>query len=200
MEQELYILDIIGTFAFAMYGSYFALEKKFDILGISVAAFLTAFGGGTIREILLNNIPFYLYDMNYIIAIIVAIIFTIFIFKKFDKIQQFALFIDSIGLVTFAFIGASKASEFGFGIFGITFFAAINAVGGGALRDVVLNKIPQIMYYDCYASIAILLGITYSLLNEYMINTWWANGVIGIFLCIRLLSIVYKVNLWKPKL
>ncbi len=199
MGQEIYILDLIGTFAFAVYGTYFALKKDFDIFGIFVAALLSGFGGGTIREIILNNIPFYFYDMNYIVAIVLAIAFTIPVYKKFHRIKTFALLLDSVGLVTFAFIGASKAAELGLGIFAITFLATVTAIGGGVMRDIVLNKIPKTMYYDFYASVAILLGIIYGLFSEQMQSLFWANLLIISCLIIRLIVIVYKVNLWKPK-
>ena len=198
MIQEIYILDLIGTFAFAIYGSYFALNKNFDIFGISVCAFLTAVGGGTIREIILNNVPFYFYDMNYILAIILGILTTILIYSKFHKIKFFALFFDSVGLVTFAFIGASKASEIGLGVFAITFLATITAVGGGVIRDLILNEIPKIMHYDFYASVALLLGLIYGLSGDKMENIFWANLLIITCLIVRLFVIFYKVNLWRP--
>ena len=199
MLQEIYILDLIGTFAFAIYGSYFGLKKDLDIFGVSICAFLMALGGGTIREIILNNTPFYFFDMNYILAIIIAIILTIFIYKKFHRIKPFALVLDSVGLVTFAFIGATKANELGFGVFAIIFLATISAVGGGILKDLVLNEVPEIMYKDFYASVAILLGIIYGFVHPYMDNILWANMLILLCLTIRLFAIFLKINLWKPK-
>lgn len=198
MPHEIIILDLIGTFAFAMYGSYFALKKDFDIFGIFLSAFLTAVGGGTLREVILGHIPFYLYDMRYIAGILLAVIFTIVIYKRFHKIQTFALLLDSVGLVTFAFIGASKASEIGLGLFAVIFFATITAVGGGVIRDLVLNEIPKIAYSDFYASVAILLGLLYGVAGDNMQNFFWANTLIGFCLVIRVLAITNKIHLWKP--
>jgi uncharacterized membrane protein YeiH len=199
MIQEIYILDLIGTFTFAVYGSYFALKKDFDVLGIFVCAFLTAVGGGTIRELILGNVPFYFFDDSYILAIIFATIFTILIYRMFHRIKRFALVLDSIGLVTFAFIGASKASDMGLGIFAITFCATITAVGGGMLRDIVLGKVPEIMHRDFYASVAIILGVIYALADGKMTDFLWANLLIFSCLAIRLVAVFLKVDLWKPK-
>ncbi len=198
MTDEIYILDIIGTWAFAVYGSYFALRKDFDIFGIFVSAFLTAVGGGTIREIILGNIPFYFYDNTYLIAIVCAIIFTIFIYRRFHTISKFVLFLDSIGLVTFAFIGAAAAHSLELGTFGIVFLATLTAVGGGVLRDIVLDTVPTIMHSDLYATIAILLGLTYSIFANQMDNIFWALALITTYLALRTTAIQYKITLWKP--
>ncbi len=198
MMQEIYILDLIGTFAFAIYGSYFALRKNFDIFGIFVSAFITAVGGGTLRELILNRSLFYFYDMNYLLMVVIGVIFTVIIYKKFHKIKTFALFLDSVGLVTFAFIGASKASELGLGVFAITFIAVITAVGGGVLRDLILDKTPTIMHNGFYASVAIFLGLIYGFSGTQMENAIWANLLLFLCLVIRGFVIIYKINLWKP--
>lgn len=198
MDLEIYILDLIGTFAFAVYGSYFALEKNCDIFGVFTAAFLTAVGGGTLREILSNNVPFYFFDKNYLISIILGVLFAIVFFKRFHKVNKFVLFLDSIGLVAFALIGASKANAMDLGFFGIIFFATITAVGGGLLRDVLLNKVPELMHRDFYASVAILLGLSYGLFVKQADNLIFINGMLLFFLILRLLAASKKVNLWKP--
>ncbi|MCB9203268.1 MAG: TRIC cation channel family protein [Flavobacteriales bacterium] len=198
MNQEIYILDMIGTFACAIYGSFFAIKKRFDLLGIMLCAFLTAIGGGTIREVLSNRIPFYYYDMNYIYVIIIGCLFTIFIHEIFDKIRKIVLVFDSIGVVTFAFVGASKAVELNLGIFGGMSFALLTAIGGGILRDFVLNKTPEIMHRDFYGSVAILIGFSYAYFAEYMDNPYYANTLILLGIIVRFTVIYYKINLWKP--
>ena len=200
MQQELYILDLIGTFAFALYGAYFALKKKLDIFGVIVLAFLTAVGGGTIRSLILGDLPmFYFIDVNYIIIILLSVIFTVIIYNFFHKIKKFAIILDSIGLVTFAFIGASKAASYEIGLFGVVFIATLTAVGGGVLRDLMLNKVPDILHHDFYASIAILLGVIFSVFKEQMENIIWANLLIFSCFILRLIVIIYDIHLWKPR-
>lgn len=199
MKTELYLLDLVGTFAFALYGSYYGIKHQCDILGIFIAAFLTAVGGGTMRDILLNRTPAYFVNKTYIIAIFFGIIAAILVYKIFHDIQRMALVLDAIGLVTFAFIGASLAYSSGLhSVFAITFFATISAVGGGVLRDVLLNRKPEIMYRDFYATTTIILGILYALFASNMSSFAWANALILICLIIRLSAIFFKINLWNP--
>lgn len=197
--SHLYFLDLLGTFVFACYGSYYALKKDFDIFGILVCAFLTAVGGGTIRELILNHVPFYFFDMAYAEAIIAGIAFTIIIFKHFHKINRLMLILDGIGLVVFALIGASKAHELGFGLLPIVIFATVTAVGGGLLRDMVLNDVPEIMYKDFYATVAILLGVAFWFGEKYADNVYFLNFLIVAFFVLRVLVIYYGFGLWKPK-
>lgn len=199
MANEILILDLIGTFAFASYGSYFAIKKDFDIFGIFVCAFLTAVGGGTIRELILGNIPFYFFDSSYITTIIIGVLFTILIFRHFSKINNFMLLLDAIGLVTFAFIGSSKALDANLGLFGVLFFATITAIGGGVMRDVIMNEVPEIMHRDLYASIAILFGFLFWIGRNHAGNLWFLNLLLAFCLILRLLVIVKKMDLWKPK-
>lgn len=199
MLHEIYILDLIGTFAFASYGSYFAIRKDFDLFGIFVCAFLTAVGGGTMREMILNHVPFYFFDMHYIVVIFAAVTFSILLYKKFHRVEKLVLILDSVGLVTFAFIGASKGAAEGLGILAMTCLAAITALGGGVLRDLVLNDIPEIMYRHFYASVAIVLGVLYGVFAPFMDSFLWANVLLAFCFIIRLICIYFKINLWKPR-
>ncbi len=198
MGHEIYILDLLGTFTFAFYGAYVGMRRKFDIFGIFVVAFLTAVGGGTLRELFFNNYPAYFSDMNYLGAIILGIIFSIIFYPKFSKINKYALAVDGVGLVTFAFIGANSAREAGLGTFAIIFLGTITAVGGGLLRDIAISETPQIFYKDMYATPAILLGILYVLCESVIQNPLVVYGIILIALALRLCAIYFKINLWGP--
>jgi len=200
MEQEIYILDLVWTFAFSIYWTYFALKKDFDLFWILVSAFLTAVWWWTIRELFFNNMPSYFYDMNYILAIILGVFLTIIVYRKFHKIKTFALLLDSVWLVTFAFIWASRALDNHLGLFWIIFFSTITATGWWILRDVILNKTPIVFKYDLYATVAIFLWLIYWLFVEQMQSLIYANLLIIFFLIFRLIVIYKKINLWKPKI
>jgi len=200
MEQEIYILDLVWTFAFSIYWTYFALKKDFDLFWILVSAFLTAVWWWTIRELFFNNMPWYFYDMNYILVIILWVFLTTIIYRKFHKIKTFALLLDSVWLVTFAFIWASRAVDNHLWLFWIIFFSTITAIGWGILRDVILNKTPIVFKYDLYATVAIFLGLIYWLFVEQMQSLLYANLLIIFFLIFRLIVIYKKINLWKPKI
>jgi len=200
MITEIYILDLLGTLAFSIYGSYFALKKDFDIFGIFVCAFLTAVGGGTIRDLFLNVDPAYFSDHWYLIVISMGMAITIYLYHHFHRIKKFVRILDSIGLVTFAFIGASKAHLMGYETGALLFFAGITAVGGGVLRDLVLNEIPEIMYRDFYATIALLLGFIFALFpEEFSENFIWANILLISLFIVRIVIIIFNIHLWKPK-
>ena len=195
---EIYVLDLLGTFAFSVYGAFLALKKKLDLFGIFVCAFLTALGGGTIREIILNNHPFYFFDYLYLVMIILGVAFSLFTFFIFHKINKYMLLLDAVGIVTFAFVGAQKAAEANLGGFAIVFLATVTAVGGGILRDIFINEVPQIFYKDLYATPAIILGFFYFLLLEYISNPFVAYSLLFITFLIRVYAIYYKINLWSP--
>ncbi|MBN2269685.1 MAG: TRIC cation channel family protein [Sedimentisphaerales bacterium] len=192
-------MDLLGTFTFAAYGAYIGQQKRFDIFGIFACAFLTALGGGTIRELILGNMLFYFRDYNYIYAIILATVFSIVIFGKFEKISRYMLVVDAIGLTTFALIGATKAAQAELGAFAVIFLATVTAVGGGLLRDVSIRKVPQIFYRDFYASPAIFLGVVYSICRQYMDRPVCVYALIVCTFMLRLLAIYFKIDLWGPR-
>ncbi|MCK4293205.1 MAG: trimeric intracellular cation channel family protein [Planctomycetes bacterium] len=199
MRPEIYFLDLLGTFTFAAYGAYVAQKKQFDIFGIFTCAFLTALGGGTIRELILGNMLFYFSDYNYLYAIILATIFSIFIYKKFNKIHRYMLVVDAVGLTTFALIGATKAAQADLGAFAIIFLATVTAVAGGLLRDISIREVPQILYRDFYASPAIFLGVMYSIFSSYMEKSLCVYALITCTFLLRLLAIHFKIDLWGPR-
>lgn len=196
---NLYALDLLGVFSFALFGSYVALSKKLDLFGIFVCALLTGLGGGTLREVMFGKIPVYLTDYNYFYVVLLGITLSIIFYRSFHKIQKYFLVIDAIGLSTFAFIGAQQADIFHLSNIAIVFFAAITAVGGGIMRDIAIREVPYIFHKDFYATPAILLGIIYAILRDYMQNPIVAYTVIlGIFL-LRIIAIRFGFKLWSKK-
>jgi len=199
LGPEIYFLDLLGTFTFAAYGAYVGQRKQFDIFGIFTCAFLTALGGGTIRELILGNTLFYFSDYNYIYAIILGAVFSIVIYKKFEKISRYMLIVDAIGLTTFALIGATKAADAELGTFAVIFLATVTAVGGGLLRDISIREVPQIFYRDFYASPAIFLGVIYSIFQKFMDRSLCIYALVTCTFLLRLAAIYFKIDLWAPR-
>jgi len=199
LGPEIYCLDLLGTFTFAAYGAYVGQRKQFDIFGILTCAFLTALGGGTIRELILGKSLFYFYDYNYIYAIIAGAVFSIIVYKKFEKINRYMLIVDAVGLTTFALIGATRAAEAELGAVAIIFLATVTAVGGGLLRDVSIREVPQIFYRDFYASPAIFLGAVYAIFQNYMDTPICIYALIICTFLLRALAIRFKIDLWAPR-
>lgn len=197
--NPIYFFDLLGTLAFAFFGAYLGVKKQLDIFGIFCAAFLTAVGGGTVRDLILSKIPAYFFDWHYILMVIVGLILALVCYPVFNKINKYALIVDAIGLSTFAYIGAQKAYEVHMGIFGIIFLATISAVGGGMIRDVAIREIPQIFYQDFYASPAIILGAIFAFLSpDQTSNSVYIYCLIAFTFALRLLAIYFKIGLWKP--
>jgi uncharacterized membrane protein YeiH len=194
----LYILDLIGVFAFAAYGAHLAQRKSFDIFGIAVCALLSAFGGGALRELFLNRIPAFFLDPVYLLVAMLGVAFAILSYRYFEKMQKLLLVLDAVGLVTFAYLGAYAAHQAGLGMVGIVLFATLSAVGGGIMRDIAIKEVPLVFYEDLYATPAILLGFTYSLLPFFMNRDVGVYTLLATVFLFRLLAIRYKWHLWRP--
>ena len=163
--MPIHILDLIGVFAFAIFGSYKALEKKFNIYGIVVCAALTALGGGTIREVILHHLPVYFFDHAYLYVTLSAALLTIVAYAHFSRIRSYALLMDALGLAVFSFIGAQRAGNAGLGCVGMIFFACITAAGGGILTDIVTGDNPTPFTCEMYILPAAFGGCLYRLLE-----------------------------------
>lgn len=156
--QIIYILDIFGTFVFAITGALRGVEKRLDIFGVVVLGFLTAVGGGTIRDVLLNRVPFYFQNEFYIVPIIVGIFFTL-IFKGIRNYKDTIIYLDAVGLGVFSVIGFNKAyDEVNVGFLGSTICGLITGIGGGIIRESLVKEIPLVFRKEIYAT-ASLAGI-----------------------------------------
>lgn len=197
---DLFLFDYIGTFAFAVFGTYLAERKGYDIFGILSVAVVSALGGGTLREMLFNNLPVYFYEYGYWLAVLSGVAFVVVFYKKFSQIHRVMLAMDALGLVTFAYIGANRAAAEGLGFFAIVTCAVLTAVGGGILRDIVMRETPIIFYQDFYATVAFLVGVGYFFFEGMMSEPWIVYVFLAVAFTIRLLSIRFGVTLWKPNI
>ena len=196
------LLDIIGTIAFALSGYILASKAGYDFLGIIVITFTTAFGGGVVRDLLTNRTPF-IFQENYPISVVFIVMVFAFIFKlhKQTTLTDNLIFnlSDSIGLSIFALTGAVIGLDSGFNLGGILFLSFFTAVGGGMLRDTMMNKTPFVLTNDFYGTIAILIGFLIWFANEFLLLNDISKTVILAFgITMRLVAVKYN---WKlPKL
>lgn len=165
--SALEIADIIGIISFAISGFLIAVHMKLDILGIFISSFLTALGGGIIRDVIANKTPYVLNNDLPIILVCATLLisFLLKLHKKTD-IEGKTTFIvsDAIGLVSFAITGALIGIEADFNFLGVLMLAFLTAVGGGTIRDILINKVPSILVSEFYGTVAIIVGlITYFL-------------------------------------
>jgi uncharacterized membrane protein YeiH len=182
------VAEYIGIIAFAISGFFVAVRNKLDLLGILVATFLTALGGGIIRDIAVDKVPYtFSHDYPAIIVIGVLVLLVIFKFHKKQSIENKPLFIlsDSIGLVSFSITGALIAIEHHFNLTGILALSFITAVGGGIVRDVIINEIPFIFKTGFYGTVSLLVGLLVYGLDFYVLLSYFSLGIIfafGVFL------------------
>jgi uncharacterized membrane protein YeiH len=198
MEHTVFVLvDLLGTFAFAISGAIAAEQKRLDLFGVFAIAYLTATGGGIFRDICLGALPpVGISDWRYFACSVIAAAITIWARPIADHLRHPVVFFDSFGLGFFAVFGAYKALLFGSNVEVAIVLGTLTAVGGGALRDVVLNRVPIILQKEIYA-LAALVGAAVQVLGQKM--GWWvaATPWCGASLCflIRYLSLRYSWNL-----
>lgn len=194
--------EIIGLISFAISGFLIAVHYKLDILGIAISSFLTAFGGGIIRDVIVNKTP-YIFTQTTPILIVVAT-FLVAIFFKLHKITNLEgktvfVFSDTIGLVAFAITGSLVAIEYGLNFFGVIIIAFLTAVGGGTMRDILINRVPSILTSEIYATVALLIGVMVYILDFFKQISFISLFLIFIFgTTLRLFAYYKKWNL--PKL
>ncbi len=198
MEHTVFVLvDLLGTFAFAISGAIAAEQKRLDLFGVFTISYLTATGGGIFRDICLGALPpVGISDWRYLACSVIAAAITIWARPIVDHLRHPVVFFDSFGLGFFAVFGAHKALLFGSNVEVAIILGTFTAVGGGALRDVVLNRVPIILQKEIYA-LAAIVGATVQVLGQKM--GWWvaATPWFGASLCflIRYLSLRYSWNL-----
>lgn len=155
------IVDFLGTFAFAISGAIAAKERNLDLFGLFVIAFITACGGGILRDLCIGSIPpAGISDWRYLVCTALAAIITIISTGLVDKLKQPVVFFDSLGLGFFAAFGTHKALTFTGNIQVAIILGTLTAVGGGVIRDVLLNRVPFILRKEIYAMAALVGAIT----------------------------------------
>lgn len=190
------VTDLIGIIAFAMSGFFVAARSKLDLLGALISTFLTALGGGIMRDITLDRVP-YTFSHNYpgIVVLSVFILMILFKFHRRETIENKPFFIlsDSIGLISFSISGALIAIEGDFNLTGVIIMTFVTAVGGGIVRDVIINEVPFVLKTGFYGTIALMIGVILYFLDMYnYVSVYSITTLFFLFLALRLIA--YKKN------
>lgn len=193
------ITDIIGTVSFALSGFLIGVREKLDLFGVLIVSILTALGGGIVRDAIVNRLPYSLTHVEPITIVLIVILLCI-MFRIADKrdIDQTNYFMvtDAIGLVSFSITGALIGVESGLNIYGVIILALLTAIGGGLVRDMLINRVPLIMRKELYGSVAIFIGLTIFILNHFnAINPLNLVILFIIGLTFRLYVYFKKINL-----
>ena len=192
------IIDILGTFAFAVSGVFSAMEKKLDLFGVFIISFVTAIGGGTIRDVLVGNLPVnWLQNDVTIFVIFISALATI-LFGSYIKHLNTPLFLfDALGLGLFTIIGIQKGITAGLNPGVCVALGTITGCFGGVIRDILLNDIPLIFRKEIYATACIVGGTLYVLLIDQMDPQVVKIVAVVVVCAIRIISVKYKLSLPK---
>jgi uncharacterized membrane protein YeiH len=196
------ILNTVGVIAFSISGALKGEKYRLDILGIVVLGVITAVGGGIMRDVILNNVPYSIvHEKDAYIAVFTALIsYMIYHDKIENKLLYLIKISDAAGLAAFTVIGAQKGLVNGLGPLGVAIMATLTGVGGGVIRDILVNEIPFILKEDIYAFLCLLgggvywFGIKGGLSEAIMMNMI----MISIFI-IRILTIIFNLSLPSRK-
>lgn len=196
----IYALDLVGTFAFAISGALVASNKDFDLFGVFIIAFVTAVGGGMLRDIMINAHPInWIGDLNYVYTILAAVVFTFLFKSKIDPLRKTMFLFDTIGISVFTLLGLQKGLALGLPTVVAILMGMVSAVFGGVIRDVLTNKIPLIFQKEIYASACLLGGLVY-LLSVNFIDTEWICFLLGSFTVVLIRTLAVKYHLELPKI
>lgn len=185
------VLNIIGTSAFAISGAMVAKEEDYDLLGVYILGFATAFGGGITRNLLIDLPLSFVWHQEmlfYIAAVVVAIVFLL-PDLWFERWNRWFVFFDAIGLAAFAIQGAMYAKEMNHPLIAVVLAAGLTGVGGGVIRDVLARRQPLIFKKDLYAVWAMLGGLIVGLLgveSEFILFS-----LVAIIVLLRMLAYRY---------
>ena len=153
--------DYAGTFAFAISGIRLASAKQFDWFGAYVVGIVTAVGGGTLRDVLLNVTPFWMEQISYFVITMLALLYVIVFKKHVIRLNNTFFIFDAIGLGLFMVVGFSKAIDMGFPVWVAITMGTITGSIGGVIRDILINEVPLIFRKDIYALACVFGGFIY---------------------------------------
>ena len=193
----LHVIDILGTFSFAVSGAFFAMQKKLDPFGVLILSFVTAIGGGTLRDMMIGNLPVgWLRDETVTVVIFAGAMGSMFFSQWLKKINATLFLFDALGLGLFTIIGIEKGIELNFSTGVCVALGTITASFGGVIRDVLLNNVPLVFRKEIYALASIIGGLFYYVLYHSSMNNDVAKIIcILLILFIRLVAVRYKLSL-----
>ena len=190
-------IDILGTITFAISGVLVAMNKKMDAFGVFIIAFVTAIGGGTLRDVLIGATPvFWMVNMTFIIVISASVFFAA-IFRNHIKHLRKSLFLfDTIGIGLYTVIGIEKGIAADLNPLICIALGTISACFGGVIRDILCNEIPVIFRKEVYASACIIGGLSYFLMLQFLEEQNYLFIITGaVVIIVRLVAVIFKVSL-----
>ncbi|APQ16339.1 trimeric intracellular cation channel family protein [Maribacter hydrothermalis] len=192
-----FIIDILGTIAFAISGVLVAMDKKLDVFGVLIIAFVTAVGGGTLRDLLIGIKPVgWLNAPLHLLIIVITVLMAIIFVKQLKHIRRSLFLFDTIGIGLYTMVGVEKGLAAQLSPVMCIALGTITACFGGVIRDILCNEIPVIFRKEIYATVCILGGLVYFLLIQFPIqNTVAYSMAILTIIIMRVLAVRFKISL-----
>ncbi|NVN19948.1 trimeric intracellular cation channel family protein [Muricauda sp. HICW] len=190
-------IDILGTIAFAISGVLVAMEKRLDLFGVLIIAFVTAIGGGTLRDLLIGNTPVgWMHDLTYVVTIFISVVFAIVFVNKLKYLRKSLFLFDTIGIGLYTMVGVEKGLEAELLPVICIFLGTMTACFGGVIRDILCNEIPVIFHKEIYATACILGALSYFLIIQFPVKDEYAYiAAILVVILLRLLAVRFKITL-----
>ncbi len=191
------LLDVTGTLVFAISGALTAIYKKLDLFGVYCIAFVTALGGGTVRDVMIGRTPVgWMLDINYVYIITMGFLLSIIFNRYLERLRISMFLFDTIGLGVFTLIGLEKGLEFGLSPVVCVILGTITATFGGVIRDILCNEIPVLFRKEIYATLCIAGGILFFILQELQMQGEVISLTVAIFIItFRLIAFKYNWSL-----
>ncbi|WP_026956020.1 trimeric intracellular cation channel family protein [Algoriphagus vanfongensis] len=192
-----YVFELVGTFVFAISGALAVREREHDMFGAGFTGFITAIGGGTLRDILLDAHPLVWIGDIYFLYAIFAGIFAAFIFPNFlSRLRKTMFLFDTLGIGFFTVLGVEKALNLGVRPEIAAIMGMFSAVMGGVIRDTLTNEIPILFRKEIYASACLAGAILYLVLNYFGLARDWNLFIsMAMVVAIRMIAMRYKLSL-----
>jgi len=198
MEINLFnILEILGTAAFAISGALSAMNRKLDIFGIFIIAFVTGIGGGTVRDILIGNTPVtWMQNIIYIYLIGIVTILAIIFRTKINYLKSSLFLFDTIGLGIFTIIGVETGIRNDLDPIISIALGVMTGTFGGVIRDILCNEIPVIFRKEIYATACLIGGLVFMILHELRVDRELIYIITSLIVIgIRLVVVKFKISL-----
>jgi uncharacterized membrane protein YeiH len=198
----IHLLDLFGTVAFAVTGSFKAIEQKSDIIGVIILSIITGLAGGIIRDVIFGRIPpTAIVDPIYLMLTTLTGIVVFFLYPRLKRHWNLFMKFDAIGLGVFTVIGATVAFNlFGHNFLIMSFAGILTAIGGGILRDVFVNQVPIVFIKELYVTASFSGIIIFYVLLFFFDLSIAAIIVVMYTTTVRLLAIKYRWNLPRVKI
>jgi uncharacterized membrane protein YeiH len=198
----LLVLDLTGTFAFAVNGALTALRlARLDIVGVITLGIITAIGGGIIRDVLIGSLPPATFsDWRYLAVAAGGGLVAFLAGRRLDRLTVPITLLDAAGLSLFAVTGAIKALEAGLGPAPAVLLGAVTGVGGGTVRDVLIRQIPSVLNSGLYA-IPALVGAAITVVGTELGTNGIATAIVAAVVCfgIRMIGVHFGLNAPTPR-